>query len=208
MTDQWMGDGMPRNRLRIAEIATLALTVLVLFSIFIPWVETGVLDEMDTINGSDIPVLGWSSIIVTLIALALAVGAFVLRNRWLWCVQLFVVGCMLTGATGVLMTLDVMDSAVVGWITRVLPEEIRSSSPQLQATFSLWFSYTLTLFALITGALVVIWQSSGDVDDDEMEEWDGSGTWVTPTTGASTEWSSRNPWDSPGPSATEKPSWM
>ncbi len=199
---------MPHNRTRIAEVATLALTVLVLFSIFIPWVEAGVLDEMDTINGIDIPVLGWSSIIVAFIALALAAGALVLKNRWLWCAQLFVMACMMTGATGVLMTLDVMDSAVVGWITRVLPEEIRNSSPQLQATFSLWFSYTLTLLAMIAGSLVVVWQSSKDVDDDDIYEWGENGTWVSPITTSSTDWSSPNPWASPEQSASDKPSWM
>ena len=199
---------MLRKRVRAMEIATLVLCVLVLLSVFIPWVKTGVLEERDTVNGVDIPVLGWSSIVLTLVAIALAVGGLVLRNRWMWCAQLFVVGCMLTGATGVLMTLDVMDSAVVGWITKVLPEQIRNASPELQATFSLWFSYALTLLAATTGCLVVIWRSRGEQDDDEMDEWNGSGTWNEPTIGASSDWSSRNPWDSPRPSSTEKPSWM
>jgi hypothetical protein len=199
---------MPHSRVRIAEIATLVLSVLVLLSIFVPWVETGVLDEVDTINGIDIPVLGWSSVIVTLIAIALAVAAFVLRNRWLWCAQLVVVGFMLTGATSVLMTLDVMDSAVVGWITRVLPEEMQDASPQMQATFSMWASYSLTLLAAAAGCLVVIWRSGDEIDEDAMEAWPGSESWVTPSIDGPAEWSSRNPWDSPGPQSTDKPSWM
>lgn len=199
---------MLRERVRVLEIATLVLSGLVLLSVFLPWVQTGVLDERDTVNGIDIPFLGWSSLIVTLIAIALAVGGLILCNRWLWCAQLFVVGCMLTGATVVLMTLDVMDSAVVGWITRVLPEQIRDSSPQLQATFSLWFSYALTLLAATLGCLVVIARSSSDLEDYLNEEWDGSETWVTPTTGATAEWLSRNPWDSSRRPSTDKPSWM
>lgn len=199
---------MLRSRTRTAELVTLVLSVLVLLSIFVPWVETGVLEEVDTINGIDIPVLGWSSVIVTLIAIALAVGGFVTRNRWLWCAQLFVVGFMLTGATSVLMTLDVMDSAVVGWITRVLPEDMQDASPQMQATFSMWVSYSLTLFAAAAGCLVVIWRSNGEHDDEDDQVWGNNETFVLPSTTPSDSWPPRNPWESPPPPSSDKPSWM
>jgi hypothetical protein len=115
---------------------------------------------------------------------------------------------MLTGATSVLMTLDVMDSAVVGWITRVLPEDMQDASPQMQATFSMWFSYTLTLFAAAAGCLVVIWRSGGEHDDEDDQVWGNNETFVLPPTTPSDSWPPRNPWESSRPSSSDKPSWM
>ena len=182
---------MSSSRVRIAEIAALVLSVGVFLSLFLPWVRTGVLEETDTINGSEIPVLNWMAGIMMILGIVAAGLAVAFRNKWLWGVEVFLMGLMVTGATVVLSTLDVMDSAVVGWITRLLPEQIRDSSPQLQATVSLWCSYLLTLGALTAGSLAAIWRSSPQ--DEDLDEWNFDSpeydtTWVTSSTDERPSW--------------------
>lgn len=142
------------------EIAVVSIATLTLFSVFTPWVRVGALEEVDTVNGIDIPVVGWSTVALGVLTIALAVVGLITKSRWLWCAQLVAVGLMVTGATMTLATLDVLDSSIVGWITMALPDEMESTAPDLSATFALWCAYALTVFGVAMGAVAAYLRSS------------------------------------------------
>lgn len=178
---------------RLPEALALSASVLVLLMIFLPWVRTGALQESDTVNGIDIPVIGWASIAMCVVTIALALPALLMRNRWLWCAHTFSAALVVTGASLVLSTLDVLDSAVLGWITEVLPESVESASPELAASFPLWLSYSVAVASVMFGGWSVLATSRIPEEDEELG-------WVESTAPAPT-WESRS--EVPDP-----PSWM
>ena len=188
-----MSDRMSRG----VEAVIIGLTCSLLVLVFAPWVKTGVLQETDTVNGIDIPVIGWSTVVMGMITLALAIVAFLRGGRWWWCGYVFSLGLMITGATVVLATLDVMDSSIVGWITKALPDDLEQASPQLQATFMLWFAYSLALVALGAGSYTAVVRVSRDTENEgELSAWGPS---------SAPDASSFAPIESPW--ATEEPTW-
>lgn len=184
---------MGEHRDRMVEIAALAGSIFVLLLIFLPWVRTGALQESDTVNGVDIPVVGWSSIIMCLITVAFAVAGLIARNRWLWCAQTFSAALAVTGASVVLSTLDVLDSAVLGWVTEALPDSMDSVSPDVAATFMLWFTYVVAVLTVALGASAVL--STSRRHEEEGGDESG-GLAVDPPA-----WNSLS-------SGVEHPSWM
>lgn len=202
---------MTERRARIAEFGSLAACVVVLAVVFVPWVRTGVLEESDTAVGIEIPVLGWSTMVMAVLAVAASGAALALRNRWLWSIQAVLAALMVTGATLVLSTLDVLDSAVLGWVLKALPESVRSTAPQLEATFMLWFGYSAALAATALGAFAVVARTTlddSDYEDDGMFVAAGSMTesWpVMPSTPAIDL--PPSPWDTPSPSDISASPW-
>lgn len=202
---------MTERRARIAEFGSLAACVAVLLVIFVPWVRAGVLEESDTVIGIEIPVLGWSTVVMAALTLAASGAALALRNRWLWSIQAVLAALMVTGATLVLSTFDVLDGAVLGWVLKALPESARSTAPQLEATFMLWFGYSAALVATSLGAFAVVARTI--LEDDEVHEDE-----VFIVAGSMTEtWSVMSPtptidlppspWDSPSPSDMPTSPW-
>ncbi len=161
---------MKTQQLRISAYATVGVCVASLLSVFAPWVRAGAAAETDTINGFDIPVIGWATIILGLVVVTFTVLATMKNWVWMWWGALFVLGLMITGCTVLLSTLDVLDSAVFGWITKALPAQVEAASPQLQATAALWISYLLVLVAGLFCLTQVVEgiRSDGSVED----EWD------------------------------------
>ncbi len=134
---------------------TVALTVFLALAVLFPWVEAGAADEVESLAGVDIPVIGWLTGIVCLVAVVLAVLAALHGSRWLWVAANFVIVFVGTCCAVTLGFLDVMDSAVVGWVTRALPAELESASPQLEASQGLWLMFVLSLVAAGLSAWLV-----------------------------------------------------
>ncbi len=146
----------------------LALTACV----FLPWVEAGVLDGSDFVNGIDIPVLGWSMLIVSLIVTGLVLIAALHGSPWLWLTSNFFVVLLATLLALSLGLLDVVDSAVVNWVVRTLPEEVQASTPKLAASFGLWMMFLASLVATGATAAAAIGASRhGHVEEEPEVPW-------------------------------------
>ncbi len=118
--------------------------------VFLPWVEAGVLEGSEFVNGIDIPVLGWSMLTMSLVATGLVLIAALQGSPWLWLISNFFVVFLATLLALSLGLLDVVDSAVVTWVVRALPEEVQASTPKFAASFGLWMMFLVSLVA--TGA--------------------------------------------------------
>ena len=134
---------------------TVAATAVLALAVFFPWVDAGAASEVESVAGADIPVIGWLTGIVCIVALIFTVIAALHGSRWLWLAANFVIVFVGTCCAVTLGFLDVMDSAVVGWVTRALPPELESASPQLEASRGLWFMFVLSLAAAGLSAWLV-----------------------------------------------------
>ena len=154
----------PRSPLSFV-IAAFALGIAA--CVFLPWVEAGVFDGSDFVNGIDIPVIGWAVLVVGLIASASILVAAVHGSPWFWLLSNFVVVLLTTVLALALSLLDVVDSAVVKWILHALPEEARASTPTLAASFGLWTMFVMALIATGVTAAAAVGASRHRFREDE-----------------------------------------
>ena len=147
------------------------ISILVTVCVFLPWVEAGVLDGSDFVNGIDIPVLGWGMLILSVIATSLVLVAALHGSPWFWLVSNFFQVLLATVLAISLALLDVVDSAVVNWVVRALPDEMQASTPKLAASVGLWAMFLVSLVAVGSTAAAAIAASRGGSADDAPDAW-------------------------------------
>lgn len=158
----------PRSPVSFIGFAiALALTACVFF----PWVEAGVLDGTEFVNGIDIPVLGWGILLAGLIATGLILIAALHGSPWLWLTTNFFVVALATLLGLALSLLDVVDSAIVKLVVRALPQEVRSATPNLTASFGLWVMFVLSLVMTGFTAAAAIGASRHAHGDEIEASW-------------------------------------
>ena len=140
----------------IASFAVLVLVILTTVGVFLPWVEAGLLDGADYVNGIDIPVLGWSILILSAIGLGVVLLSTLHGSPWLWLLSNFFIVLLTTVLGLCLLLMDVVDSAVVKWVVKALPEQVQESTPTLSASFGLWAMFLVALVAAVVTGVAAI----------------------------------------------------
>ena len=140
----------------LVSFIVLALVVAMAAGVFFPWVEAGVFGGADFVNGIDIPVLGWSVLILGGIAIGTVLLASLHGSPWLWLLGNFFVVLLTTVLALTLELLDVADSAIVRWVVKALPEQLQESTPTVAASFGLWAMFVGTLLATAATAVASI----------------------------------------------------
>lgn len=185
----------PRSPL---SFAVLAIPLLLAGCLFLPWVEAGAFEGYDYVNGIDIPVLGWTMLIVSLVTVAAVLVSALHGSPWFWVVSNFCAVFLTTLLGLALGLLDVVDSAVATWVVRALPEEIRDATPKLAASFGLWTMFLIALFATgVTAAASVdaARRRFESTEDDLGLPWPGAGSDVSSLFPVQTH--TRLPWETP-----------
>lgn len=140
----------------LRRVLPIVLSVLVLSTNFLPWAHAGIAVGTEEVFGHEIPVIGWSAIVASLVLLGLSVVGAVHPSRWWWVGASFVAALMVTSAAVTLATIDVVDSAAVKWIIEVLPEAVRDSSPSISPSFGLWAMVGVLTAQLVVMAVVTV----------------------------------------------------
>jgi hypothetical protein len=120
------------------RVFPIALSVLALGTVFLPWAEAGVALGAESVFGVEIPILGWSAIVAAFVLIGVsAIGVFH-SSRWWWVAGSFVSALMITCAGLTLIAIDVVDSSAVKWIVEALPQSVEDASPSISTSFGLW----------------------------------------------------------------------
>ena len=140
----------------LRRVLPIVLSALVLSTNFLPWANAGIAVGTEEVFGHEIPVIGWSEIVASLVLLGLSVVGAVHPSRWWWVGASFVAALMVTSAAVTLATIDVVDSAAVKWIIEVLPEAVKESSPFISPSFGLWIMIGVLVVDLVLLAFVTV----------------------------------------------------
>ena len=157
---------MVLERRSVRSLVVIAASIATAVCVLLPWVDAGTVAGTESVSGVDIPVMGWLSVVGCLASVIAVVAAALHGSRWLWVLANLCVGIVATCSGVTLLLLDVVDSAVVSWVLKALPDELQESSPQLAASFGLWGMFVLALVASMLTAHMTVWSARSRFGDD------------------------------------------
>ncbi len=156
---------MPEQR-SVRSLVVIAAAIATAVCVLLPWVDAGTVAGTESVSGVDIPVIGWLTVVGCLVSVIAVVLAALHGSRWLWVSANLCIGIVATCSGVTLLLLDVVDSAVVTWVLKALPDELQESSPQLAASFGLWGMFVLALVASMLTAHMTVWSARSRFGDD------------------------------------------
>ena len=151
------------------RVIPMALSVLALGTVFLPWAEAGVTLGAESVFGHEIPILGWSAIVAAFVLVGVsAIGVFQ-SSRWWWVAGSFVSVLMITCAGLTLIAIDVVDSSAVKWIVEALPQSVEDASPSISTSFGLWAMMGVLFPYVALVALLTVWAGVDARPADEVQ---------------------------------------